>query len=95
LYEETFVLFKNQDGKNETRKNQDGQFVCLTDRCPHRAARLSNGQIIEGRIECLYHGWQFGTDGQCLHIPQLPEDTKIPVNACVPSFKVVERQGII
>lgn len=85
LYDEPFVLFKNQDG----------EFICLTDRCPHRAARLSDGQIIDGKIECLYHGWQFGNDGQCLHIPQLPADAKIPVNACVASFKVVERQGII
>ena len=85
LYDESFVLFKNKDG----------QFVCLTDRCPHRAARLSDGQIIDGRIECLYHGWQFGTGGECLHIPQLPEDATIPVKACVSSFPVVERQGII
>lgn len=85
LYEEPFVLFKNQDG----------QLVCLTDRCPHRAAKLSDGQLIDGKIECLYHGWQFGTDGECLHIPQLPADAKIPVNACVSSFKVVEHQGIV
>ncbi|MEH2013226.1 aromatic ring-hydroxylating dioxygenase subunit alpha [Nostoc sp.] len=85
LYDEPFVLFKNKDG----------QFICLTDRCPHRTAKLSDGQIIDGKIECLYHGWQFGSDGQCLHIPQLPTDAKIPVNACVPSFKVVERQGMI
>ncbi|MUG97785.1 Rieske 2Fe-2S domain-containing protein [Scytonema sp. UIC 10036] len=85
LYDEPLVLFKDREGN----------LVCLTDRCPHRAAKLSDGQIIDGKIECLYHGWQFGTDGQCLHIPQLPVDAKIPANACVKSFKVVERQGII
>lgn len=85
LYDEPLVLFKDKEGK----------FICLTDRCPHRAAKLSDGQIIDGKIECLYHGWQFGADGQCLHIPQLPVDAKIPANACVKSFKVLERQGII
>ncbi|MEH1769024.1 aromatic ring-hydroxylating dioxygenase subunit alpha [Nostoc sp.] len=85
LYEEPFVLFKNTDG----------QIICLTDRCAHRAARLSDGQIIDGRIECLYHGWQFGQDGKCLHIPQLSKEAKIPVSACVSCFKVIERQGII
>ncbi len=85
LYDEPLVLFKDQNG----------EFICLTDRCPHRAARLSDGQIIDGKIECLYHGWQFGNNGQCLHIPQLPSDAKIPVNACVSSFKVLEVQGII
>ncbi|AFZ19391.1 aromatic ring-hydroxylating dioxygenase subunit alpha [Allocoleopsis franciscana] len=85
LYDEPFVLFRNQDKK----------LICLTDRCPHRAAKLSDGQILDGKIECLYHGWQFGSEGQCLHIPQLPTDAKIPIKACVQSFKVIERQGMI
>ncbi|MGK7904533.1 MAG: Rieske 2Fe-2S domain-containing protein [Hormoscilla sp.] len=85
LYDEPLVLFSNQDGKLE----------CLTDRCPHRAAKLSDGQIIDGKIECLYHGWQFGAEGECLHIPQLADDAKIPAKACVKSFKVVEKQGIV
>lgn len=85
LYDEPLVLFSNKQG----------ELVCLTDRCPHRAAKLSDGQIIDGKIECLYHGWQFGSKGQCLHIPQLATDTKIPANACVRSFKVVECQGMI
>ena len=85
LYDEPYVLFRNKDGK----------LGCMTDRCPHRAAKLSDGQIIDGKLECLYHGWQFSIDGQCLHIPQLPTDAKIPQNACVRSFKVIERQDII
>ncbi|WP_017720421.1 aromatic ring-hydroxylating dioxygenase subunit alpha [Kamptonema formosum] len=85
LYDEPFVLFRNRDGK----------LGCLTDRCSHRAARLSDGQITDGKIECLYHGWQFGTGGECEHIPQLPVDAKIPANACVRSFTVVERQGMV
>lgn len=85
LYDEPFVLFTNKEGK----------LSCVTDRCPHRAARLSDGQIIDGKLECLYHGWQFGVDGRCLHIPQLPAEAKIPVNACLQSWVVVERQGMI
>ena len=85
LYDEAFVLFRNQDGK----------LSCLKDICPHRAAKLSDGQLIDGKLECLYHGWQFGSAGQCLHIPQLPADAKIPAKACVKSFEIVERQGIV
>ncbi|MCF2147586.1 Rieske 2Fe-2S domain-containing protein [Desmonostoc muscorum LEGE 12446] len=40
--------------------------MCLTDRCPHRTAKFSERQIIDGKIECLYHDWQFGSDGQPL-----------------------------
>lgn len=85
IYEEDFILFRNKQG----------DLVCLTDRCPHRAAKLSDGRMIDGKIECLYHGWQFGSFGECLHIPQLPKDAKVPVNACVPFYKVVEKQGLV
>ncbi|MEO0870189.1 MAG: Rieske 2Fe-2S domain-containing protein, partial [Cyanobacteria bacterium J06642_11] len=37
IFAEPFVLF--QDG--------EGQLVCLLDRCPHRLAKLSDGQVIE------------------------------------------------
>ena len=48
----------------------------VTDRCPHRGTRLSLGtvRVVEGesRIECPYHGWQFGSDGRCRHVPAQP-----------------------
>ena len=84
LYDEPFVIFSHND-----------ELVCLSDRCSHRAAKLSDGQLIDGKIECLYHGWQFGGDGQCVHIPQLAEGATIPRQACIPAFKLVEHQGII
>lgn len=85
LYDEPLILFRDLEGK----------LVCLKDLCPHRAAKLSDGQIIDGRVECLYHGWQFGAKGECLHIPQLADKATIPKQACVKSFDVVESQGIV
>jgi nitrite reductase/ring-hydroxylating ferredoxin subunit len=43
------------------------------DRCPHRGMRLSFGFVRGNHIACLYHGWEFGTDGQCRRIPAHPE----------------------
>lgn len=85
LYGDPLVLFRDRQGK----------LGCLSDRCCHRAAKLSTGQLLEGKLECLYHGWQFNTEGQCVHIPQLAESAPIPRNACVRSFPVVEHQGMI
>lgn len=36
-----------------------------------RLAKLSEGQLIDGRLECLYHGWQFEGEGKCVKIPQV------------------------
>lgn len=64
----------------------DDQIVCLLDRCPHRAARLSDGRIVDGKIECLYHGWQFEAGGRCAHIPQLYPEKVPPARACATAF---------
>jgi phenylpropionate dioxygenase-like ring-hydroxylating dioxygenase large terminal subunit len=85
LYDEPLVLFVDGEQK----------IVCLRDRCAHRAARLSDGRLVDGRIECLYHGWQFGPDGQCLQIPQLPDNLRIPPKACVRAYPVAVRQGMV
>src|SRR5262249_20358508 len=37
-------------------RGADGQVRCLDDRCPHRGAPLSRGEIVEGNIACRYHG---------------------------------------
>ena len=89
IFAEPFVLFKNA--------TED--WVCLIDRCPHRLAKLSDGRINNGRLECLYHGWQFGSElgleGTCLHIPHLLEEAQMPKRAHAISFPVQEHQGLV
>jgi phenylpropionate dioxygenase-like ring-hydroxylating dioxygenase large terminal subunit len=54
---------------------KDGAPAALTDRCPHRGARLSGGFIDHDlpdgpALACPYHGWAFGADGRCRKVPQ-------------------------
>ncbi|KAK9130285.1 hypothetical protein Sjap_010772 [Stephania japonica] len=76
-------------------KDGAGVFRCYEDKCLHRLAKLSEGQLVDGRLECLYHGWQFEGEGKCVKIPQLPAGAKIPRSACVKSYEVKESQGVI
>ncbi|XP_030468757.2 protein TIC 55, chloroplastic [Syzygium oleosum] len=76
-------------------RDGDGLLWCYEDRCPHRLAKLSEGQLIDGRLECLYHGWQFEGEGKCVKIPQLPADAKIPRSACVKTYEVRDSQGVV
>lgn len=41
----------------------------LIDRCPHRNYPLSKGRLVEGSLQCPYHGWRFGPDGACVEVP--------------------------
>ena len=55
-------------------RKRDGTVFALRDICPHRAAPLSAGRIVNDSVECPYHGWKFGTsDGVCKDIPALTE----------------------
>jgi len=47
----------------------DGKAVAFEDRCPHRNYPLSEGRVRDGGLQCPYHGWRFGPDGDCLDVP--------------------------
>ena len=50
-------------------RGQDGTVAVLTDRCPHRKAPLSAGEVVGNDIQCGYHGIRFAADGACTHVP--------------------------
>ncbi|KAK4769462.1 hypothetical protein SAY86_027612 [Trapa natans] len=85
VFDKNLVLYR--DGGDILR--------CHEDRCPHRLAKLSEGQLVDGRLECLYHGWQFEGEGKCVKIPQLPSDAKIPRPACLRTYEVRDSQGVV
>ncbi len=68
-------------------RRQDGRLVALEDRCLHRMAPLSRGQVEGDAIRCLYHGFKFSADGQCVEIPG---QDMIPARACLRSYPVQE-----
>ncbi len=67
----------------------------LLDRCCHRGTPLSMGRVVEDTVACAYHGWRFDGSGECVHIPSLCSDQRIPRGCRVPSFPCVERDGYV
>ena len=53
-------------------RDELGRLGLLGLHCPHRGADLSFGRIEGGGLRCLYHGWVFDVDGQCLEQPAEP-----------------------
>ena len=49
-------------------RDADGRAAALIDRCPHRNYPLSEGRVVEGAVQCPYHGWRFGADGACVEV---------------------------
>ena len=50
-------------------RNADGSLGLLGLYCAHRGTDLSYGRIEDGGLRCLYHGWLFDANGQCLDQP--------------------------
>jgi phenylpropionate dioxygenase-like ring-hydroxylating dioxygenase large terminal subunit len=75
-------------------RDGEGQAHVLSDTCVHRGGSLSKGKVVDGCIQCPYHGWQFDGSGQCARIPSLG-DKKPPGRAKVDSYPVQEKYGIV
>ena len=71
---------------------KNGQVVALEDRCPHRHAPLSRGEVKDDTIQCVYHGLRYNQTGRCVHIPTQEE---IPINLKVKTYTSIERHGLI
>lgn len=72
-------------------RDAGGALHAWEDRCPHRGTRLSMGSLRDNTVRCPYHGWAFGTEGRCTHIPALPD---APLKARVAVFHARERYGM-
>lgn len=64
------------------------------DRCPHRGMKLSFGFVRGDHIACLYHGWEFGPDGNCRKIPAHP-DLDVPSSICAKIYPAQEKFGMV
>lgn len=93
IMEEPLVLFRNKAGKA----------TALIDRCLHRNAMLSKGDLFDGCIGCPYHGWTYDADGKCVFVPSegpTREGKQAEAPADAPArflerFPVTEKDGYV
>ncbi len=75
-------------------RKQDGSLAALADACPHRFAPLSEGKLLDGdRLQCPYHGLQYGPDGMCVHNPH--GNGRIIPSMKVKPYHLVEKHTIV
>jgi len=81
LLDKPWVLFRDENGKP----------ACVMDECAHRACPLSLGKVIDGEVQCPYHGWQYNRRGECTKQPSTVGCKNIRIS----SLPVAERDGLI
>ena len=81
LFDVPWVLFRGANG----------EIGCVKDECAHRACPLSLGKVVEGKVQCPYHGWEFTTKGECVKMPSC----RFMKDVVVDDLRVIERDGMV
>lgn len=81
IFNDMFVLFRDEYGAPS----------CVVDECAHRACPLSLGEVVDGHIQCPYHGWEYNRTGECTKMPSTVHCKGIQVKA----LEVAEKDGMI
>ena len=76
-------------------RDHAGRVGVMDHRCPHRCASLFYGRNEPGGIRCVYHGWQFDADGNCIDMPNLTPEQDFRQKVHAKAYKVAERAGVI
>ena len=108
IYNQWYVILESREvGKNKpikvTRLNEtlvvwrelDGKVNCIADRCCHRGASLACGKLVDGKVECPFHGFLFDGEGKVKLIPANGKNATIPESQKVNAYATYENYGLI
>jgi|LWDU01.1.fsa_nt_gi phenylpropionate dioxygenase-like ring-hydroxylating dioxygenase large terminal subunit len=86
IYDNHFALFRDENKKA----------VCIIDRCLHRHTHLSKGgEVVNGKLKCPYHGWEYDKTGQVTHIPSEGPEVQVERKLCAKTLPCYEQDGAI
>lgn len=75
-------------------RSASGRPAAWANRCPHRGMRLSHGFVRGETLACIYHGWQYGSEGTCTRMPAHP-GLEPPATIRAAAFDLAEMGGVI
>ncbi|HEY7467490.1 MAG TPA: Rieske 2Fe-2S domain-containing protein [Dehalococcoidia bacterium] len=76
-------------------RGTDGRVGLVDAYCPHRGAPLFFGRNEEDGLRCVYHGWKFDVDGNCIDLPSAPEGETYREKIEIISYPCVEAGDLI
>ncbi|MEI6348592.1 MAG: aromatic ring-hydroxylating dioxygenase subunit alpha [Bacteroidota bacterium] len=108
IYNQWYVILESKELKKNkpyrvTRFNEQlslwrdekNNVCCIADKCCHRGVSLSCGKIINGNLECPFHGFVYDKSGIVTIIPANGKNAPVPKTMKVQSYETFEAYGLI
>src|ERR1700733_2203291 len=67
-------------------RDSDGIVGLVSAFCPHRRAPMFFGRNEECGLRCVYHGWKFDRNGNCVDMPSEPPDSLFKTKVSIGSY---------
>ena len=74
-------------------RSTDGNIGLVQEACPHRRASLYFGRNEECGIRCVYHGWKFDIEGNC--VDQMNEPKQFSDRVKITAYPTLEMGGCV
>jgi nitrite reductase/ring-hydroxylating ferredoxin subunit len=78
-----------------TYRDSEGRVGCVDAYCPHRGAPMFFGRNEENGLRCIYHGWKFDVNGDCVHMPNCQEGDTYKDKIKITAYPAIEGGGLI
>ncbi len=76
-------------------RDTNGTVGLIQNNCPHRGASLFFGRNEEAGIRCVYHGWKFDVDGNCIDMPNEPAESDFKQKVKAVTYPCIEKAGVV
>ena len=76
-------------------RDTNGKVGFIANNCPHRGASLFFGRNEEAGLRCVYHGWKFDVDGNCIDMPNEPAESDFKTKVKATAYPSAEWGGIV
>ena len=76
-------------------RDTNGRIGLLEEFCAHRRASLWLGRNEDCGLRCVYHGWKYDVDGNCIDMMNEPDGDKFKDKVHVTAYPTTEMGGVI
>jgi phthalate 4,5-dioxygenase len=76
-------------------RDSEGKVGLVSAYCPHRRAPLFFGRNEDCGLRCVYHGWKFDRNGECVDMPSEPPDSLFKTKVKIDAYPTLEAGDMI